>query len=108
MTEKKNPICCICGCECENEWGNNPYPIVKDEDARCCDHCDQTVVIPERIRQFVDAKRREAKTEKISMRISTDDLKMLDEMCDKTDRSRGNLITMLIKSAYPQIMNDHQ
>ena len=57
--------CCICG---EPLWnghsrelsdvqktlyfGNNPWPVVEDEDARCCDYCNDTVVIPERIRQF--------------------------------------------------------
>ena len=40
----KKPICCICGKECENEWGNNPYPLVKDENARCCDECNMLVI----------------------------------------------------------------
>lgn len=43
------PICCICKKECENEWGNNPYPIVKDEKARCCNKCNETKVVPARI-----------------------------------------------------------
>lgn len=38
------PKCCICGNECENEWGNNPYPLVTDEDARCCDKCNDYVI----------------------------------------------------------------
>ena len=38
------PICCICGQECENEWGNNPYPIVDDPNARCCDQCNMLVI----------------------------------------------------------------
>lgn len=41
--------CCICGCEFIG-YGNNPYPVVDDEDARCCDFCDGMVVIPARIR----------------------------------------------------------
>ena len=48
--EKK--ICCICGKEFEG-WGNNPYPVVKDEDARCCDECNDEVVIPARIIELV-------------------------------------------------------
>lgn len=44
-------ICCICGKKFYG-WGNNPYPIVKDKDARCCDECDNTVVIPTRISEF--------------------------------------------------------
>ena len=38
------PKCCICDKECENEWGNNPYPLVKDEDARCCNECNNRVI----------------------------------------------------------------
>ena len=41
-------ICCICGKTFEG-WGNNPYPVVKDEDARCCDDCNATYVIPARL-----------------------------------------------------------
>ena len=44
----KNPKCCICGKECENEWGNNPWPIDKDENARCCNECNDNYVIPAR------------------------------------------------------------
>ena len=38
-------ICSICGEE-YNHWGNNAYPI---NNGRCCDKCDEAVVIPERI-----------------------------------------------------------
>lgn len=41
-------VCCICGKEFIG-WGNNPYPVVKDEDARCCDDCNAMYVIPARI-----------------------------------------------------------
>lgn len=40
--------CCICGQNCKG-WGNNPWPIVKDENARCCDACNSTKVIQARI-----------------------------------------------------------
>ena len=40
--------CCFCGKEFVG-WGNNPYPANKDEDARCCDKCNDEIVIPERI-----------------------------------------------------------
>ena len=39
-----NPVCCICGKICENQWGNNPYPLVKDENARCCNVCNDLVI----------------------------------------------------------------
>lgn len=37
-------VCCICGQKFMG-WGNNPYPLVEDEDARCCDECDGQVVM---------------------------------------------------------------
>ena len=40
--------CCICG-KYINGYGNNPYPINKDENARCCDDCNINKVIPVRI-----------------------------------------------------------
>ena len=46
-------ICCICGKEFEG-WGNNPYPVVKDEDARCCDDCNVMYVIPARIEALAE------------------------------------------------------
>lgn len=49
MNNKKKPICCICGKECENEFGNNPWPVSKKEEERCCDICNIIKVIPARI-----------------------------------------------------------
>ena len=43
--------CCICGREFVG-WGNNPWPVVKDEDAECCDDCDNVYVIPARIEEM--------------------------------------------------------
>ncbi len=45
---KETHICCICG-ETFEGYGNNPYPVVKEENARCCDDCNSMVVIPARI-----------------------------------------------------------
>lgn len=45
----KNPKCCICGKECENQWGNNPYPLSKNENDRCCDECNMQYVIAARM-----------------------------------------------------------
>ena len=42
-------ICCICGKEFEG-WGNDPAPVVMDENAKCCDACDLGVVVPARIK----------------------------------------------------------
>lgn len=44
-------VCCICGKKFTG-WGNNPWPVVKDDDARCCDVCNDTEVIPARLAQM--------------------------------------------------------
>lgn len=49
----EKPVCCFCGKECENEFGNNPYPVNKDENARCCNDCNMSVVLPARIEALV-------------------------------------------------------
>ena len=52
MEENKKPICCFCDKECEDEFGNNPYPANIEEDARCCNEFNTTIVIPERIKNI--------------------------------------------------------
>ena len=47
--------CKICGGEInhpliENYYGNNPYPVRTGEDDRCCDMCNDVIVVPIRIR----------------------------------------------------------
>ena len=41
--------CCICGKKIEN-FGNNPYPYVRVENAKCCDNCYAVHVIPLRLK----------------------------------------------------------
>lgn len=36
-----NPTCCLCGRECENQWGNNPWPLAQK--GVCCDDCNDLV-----------------------------------------------------------------
>lgn len=48
-------VCCICG-EKFTGWGNDPYPVVNDEDAKCCDMCNQTRVLPARMAQMFSRK----------------------------------------------------
>jgi len=38
-------ICSICKTECVG-WGNNAWPV---NDGRCCNECNDNVVIPARI-----------------------------------------------------------
>ena len=40
--------CCLCG-KIFMDWGNNPYPVNKDPNARCCDACDRSIVLPARM-----------------------------------------------------------
>ena len=42
--------CCFCG-EVIEGFGNNPEPL-KTYPNRCCDKCNNEVVIPERIRRM--------------------------------------------------------
>lgn len=43
-----NHVCCICG-KSFYGWGNDPYPVVMDEDKVCCDDCDKSAVLSARI-----------------------------------------------------------
>lgn len=46
--------CCLCGEEI-TDFGNNPWPLVEDENARCCDCCNETKVIPARITRLLQS-----------------------------------------------------
>jgi hypothetical protein len=46
--KKPTFICSICQRACEG-FGNNAEPV---NDGRCCDRCDNEIVIPARIRQM--------------------------------------------------------
>lgn len=43
--------CCICGKKFTG-WGNNPWPVCKEEDAICCDDCNWEKVLPARIQNL--------------------------------------------------------
>lgn len=45
---KMDKLCCICG-EKFTGFGNNPYPLTDDVNARCCNECNSEYVIPARI-----------------------------------------------------------
>lgn len=42
MNKEEKLICCICGKECENKYGNNPYPL--SENGKCCNTCNIKVL----------------------------------------------------------------
>lgn len=46
-------VCCICGEEF-NGFGNNPWPVVKEDGALCCDNCNWNTVIPARLQENND------------------------------------------------------
>jgi len=56
MYDNGEKVCCICG-RTFTGWGNNPYPVVTDKDARCCDECDYVVVIPTRVIELYKRKK---------------------------------------------------
>ena len=43
------PKCCLCGKECESEFGNSVFPLIKDENKVCCDECNKEKIVPLRI-----------------------------------------------------------
>jgi len=49
MNTENKKICCLCNKEF-NGWGNNPEPL--KEEGECCSVCDQTKVIPARLKQY--------------------------------------------------------
>ena len=55
MMNNQEKVCCICGKKFTG-WGNNPYPVVKDENARCCDECNGEKVLPARLAQMFGSK----------------------------------------------------
>lgn len=54
---KETFFCCICGTRI-NGIGNNPAPVAMG--GRCCDRCNETVVIPERLKATKAQKTAEA------------------------------------------------
>lgn len=44
---EERTTCCICGKEIAGN-GNDPYPV--KEEGACCDRCNSTIVMPERLR----------------------------------------------------------
>jgi len=52
----KNFICCICGKPIEDSYGNNPWPVVKDDSSYCCNDCNYNVVIPARLKNIFERR----------------------------------------------------
>lgn len=48
-------VCCICGKKFTG-WGNDPWPVNTDDDARCCDECNSLHVVPARLAQMFNRK----------------------------------------------------
>lgn len=55
MEQQKIKKCCICSRQFVG-WGNNPWPVVKDEDAVCCDDCNSRYVLVARLNQMFGDK----------------------------------------------------
>ena len=52
----KEFVCCLCG-ETFKGWGNNPWPLNENEEARCCDSCNGSLVIPARLARMEMAQK---------------------------------------------------
>ena len=48
--------CCICNHPLR-DFGNDPWPVVKWEGARCCDYCNEKHVIPARLEEMEDGRK---------------------------------------------------
>jgi hypothetical protein len=57
-TPMSRPACALCPSVCDNEYGNNPFPLAPS-DKRCCDRCGAEKVIPHRLKE--EAKKMEMK-----------------------------------------------
>lgn len=81
MGETEKNACCICGKEYEGH-GNNPQPVVMDDDARCCDECNMNVVLPARIRKMEEHRNRQSFTRQEVMNAISS---LLDILCEYAD-----------------------
>lgn len=50
--------CCICG-QMFIGWGNNPSPV--KEEGVCCEYCNDTKVIPARLKQMMQRRKHSEK-----------------------------------------------
>jgi hypothetical protein len=51
MRIQKTGTCSLCSSQYQR-YGNNPWPLNRSEDDRCCDTCNTVYVIPERFRRI--------------------------------------------------------
>lgn len=56
MNDNQEKVCCICGAKFTG-WGNNPWPVVEDENARCCDLCNDERVLPARLAMMFSGRK---------------------------------------------------
>lgn len=47
-------LCCICNEEITDGFGNNPIPVSYIAGERCCDECNNQVILPNRIQLLRD------------------------------------------------------
>lgn len=55
--DKTTNVCAICKKSFQGE-GNNPHPVVKSNEAVCCDACNLYVVMPARLKELHENNRR--------------------------------------------------
>ena len=49
--------CCFCGKRIEDFECNNPSPVNNDEDAVCCNKCNNKIVVPRRLKLLMGYKK---------------------------------------------------
>ena len=52
MVKEEEQVCCICGKKFKG-YGNNPEPVKSE--GRCCNKCNDTIVIKARIEKIMDS-----------------------------------------------------
>lgn len=55
MPMRRKLTCCICGSTFYDYTGNNPRPVVDDDNAVCCSDCNSRYVIPARLSLLNDS-----------------------------------------------------
>ncbi len=103
--------CCLCGQEFEG-FGNNPWPLNNDENARCCDKCNAEKVIPARIMQAY-SKKEEVKEgeysdiygEKVDYTDMRKLITALREICDKAENDGFHKVLYKFKRAVNDLSN---
>ena len=91
VNKKNKENCSLCGNKLENEYGNNPYPLLKKEEDRCCNLCNHNYVIPSRLCVLLNSQTKVLLNKKGCF-------KDIPSFIKEIDNSKHSQITSLIKT----------